>query len=56
MQKAERENASLKKDAQTYRTIREHAPDKLAEAMDEAKRRKESKLTPFRGNSSSWTK
>lgn len=56
LQKAERENASLKKDAQNYRTIREHAPDKLAEAMDEAKRRKESKLTPFRGNSSSWTK
>ena len=56
LQKAEQENASLKKDAQTYRTIREHAPDKLAEAMDEAKRRKESKLTPFRGNSSSWTK
>ena len=56
LQKAERENASLKKDAQTYRTIREHAPDKLLEAMDEAKRRKESKLTPFSGNSSSWTK
>lgn len=56
LQKAERENASLKKDAQTYRTIREHAPDKLLEAMDEAKHRKESKYTPFRGNSSSWTK
>ena len=56
LQKAERENASLKKDAQTYRTIREHAPDKLAEAMDEAKRRKENKHAPFRGNSSSWTK
>ena len=56
LQKAEQENASLKKDAQTYRTIREHAPDKLAEAMDEAKRRKENKHAPFRGNSSSWTK
>lgn len=56
LQKAERENASLKKDAQTYRNIREHAPDKLLEAMDEAKRRKESKYTSFRGNSSSWTK
>lgn len=56
LQKVERENASLKKDAQTYRNIREHAPDKLLEAMDEAKHRKESKYTPFRGNSSSWTK
>ena len=56
LQKAEQENASLKKDAQTYRTIREHAPDKLAEAMDEVKRRKESKYAPYRGNSSSWTK
>lgn len=56
LQKAERENASLKKDAQNYRTIREHAPDKLAEAMDTAKRCQESKHAPFRGNSSSWTK
>lgn len=56
LQKAERENVSLKKDAQTYRTIREHAPDKLAEAIDTAARRQKSKHAPFRGNSSSWTK
>lgn len=56
LQKAERENASFKKDAQTYRTIRKHAPDKLQEAMDTAARRQKSKHTPFRGNSSSWTK
>ena len=56
LQKSEKENAALKRDADTLRTLRTHAPDKLQEAMDTAKRRQESKRPPFRGNSSSWTK
>ena len=56
LQKSEKENAALKRDADTLRTLRTHAPDKLQEAMDTAKRRRESKRPPFRGNSSSWTK
>ena len=56
LQESEKEKAALKKDADTLRTIKAHAPDKLQEAMDTAKRRQESKHAPFRGNSSSWTK
>ena len=56
LQESEKENAALKQDADTLRTLRTHAPDKLQEAMDAAKRRQESKRPPFRGNSSSWTK
>ena len=56
LQKLEKEKAALKKDADTFRTIKAHAPDKLQEAMDTAKRRQESNRPPFRGNSSSWTK
>ena len=56
LQKSEKERAALKADADTLRTLRTHAPDKLQEAMDTAKRRQESNRPPFRGNSSSWTK
>ena len=56
LQKSEKENAALKRDADTLRALRTHAPDKLQEAMDTAKRRQESKRPPFRSNSSSWTK
>ena len=56
LQKSEKEKAFLKKDADTLRTLKTHAPDKLQEAMDTAKRRQESKHAPFRSNSSSWTK
>ena len=56
LQKSEKENAALKRDADTLRTLKAHAPDKLQEAMDTAKRRRESKHTPFRDHSSSWTK
>ena len=56
LQASEKENAALKRDADTLRTLRAHAPDKLQEAMDTAKRRRENKRPPFRGNSSSWTK
>ena len=56
LQESEKEKAALKKDADTLRTIKAHAPDKLQEAMDTAKRRQESKHAPFRSNSSSWTK
>ena len=56
LQKSEKENAALKQDAHTLSTLRTHAPDKLQEAMDTAKRRQESNRPPFRSNSSSWTK
>ena len=56
LQASEKENAALKRDADTLRTLRTHAPDKLQEAMDTAKRRQENNHPPFRGNSSSWTK
>ena len=56
LQASEKENAALKRDADALRTLRTHAPDKLQEAMDAAKRRQESKRPPFRSNSSSWTK
>ena len=56
LQESEKEKTALKRYADTLHTLRTHAPDKLQEAMDEAKRRQESKYVPFRGNSSSWTK
>ena len=56
LQASEKENAALKRDADTLRTLKTHAPDKLQEAMDTAKRRQENNHPPFRGNSSSWTK
>ena len=56
LQASEKENAALKRDADTLRTLKTHAPDKLQEAMDTAKRRQENNHPPFRSNSSSWTK
>ena len=56
LRKLEKEKAILKREAEITQTLIAHAPDKLQEAMDTAKRRQESKHTPFRGNSSSWTK
>ena len=56
LQASEKENAALKRDADTLRTLKTHAPDKLQEAMDTAKRRQKSTRPPFRSNSSSWTK
>lgn len=56
LQKSEKEKAILKREAEITRTLIDHAPDKLQEAMDTAKRRQESQHAPFRGNSSSWTK
>ena len=56
LQASEKEKTALKRDADTLRTLRTHAPDKLQEAMDAAKRRRESTRPLFRGNSSSWTK
>ena len=56
LRKLEKEKAILKREAEITQTLIAHAPDKLQEAMDTAKRRQESKHAPFRGNSSSWTK
>lgn len=56
LQKSEKEKAILKREAEITQTLIAHAPDKLQEAMDTAKRRQESKHAPFRSNSSSWTK
>ena len=46
LQESEKEKTALKRDADTLRTLRTHAPDKLQEAMDTAKRRQESKRRP----------
>lgn len=56
LQESEKEKAILKRKAEITQTLIAHAPDKLQEAMDTAKRRQESKHAPFCGNSSSWTK
>ena len=55
LQKSQKENASLKKDADTLRTLQTHAPEKLQEALTEASRRKQSSHASPR-SSSSWTK
>lgn len=56
LQKSEKEKAILKREAEITQALIAHAPDKLQEAMDTAKRRQENNHPPFRGNSSSWTK
>ena len=56
LQKSEKAKAILKREAEITRTLIAHAPDKLQEAMDTAKRRQESNHAPFHSNSSSWTK
>ena len=56
LRKLEKEKAILKREAEITQTLIDHAPDKLQEAMDTAKRRQENNHPPFRGNSSSWTK
>ena len=56
LRKLEKEKAILKREAEITQTLIDHAPDKLQEAMDTAKRRQESQHASFRGNSPSWTK
>ena len=56
-QKSEQLNRQLKGDADTLRTLREHAPDKLKEALAAAEQRKTAKhSTPFKGSESKWSK
>ena len=52
-QKSEREKQALKSDADVLRQIREHAPDKLKEALATAEQRKTTKHpSPFKGSGS----
>ena len=52
-QKTEREKQALKSDADTLRALREHAPDKLKEALATAEQRKTAKhSSPFKGSGS----
>ena len=56
-QKTEREKQALKSDADVLRHIREHAPDKLREALAAAEQRKTAKhSTPFKGSENKWSK
>ena len=55
LQKSQKENAALQKDADTLRTLQAHAPEKLQEVIDVAKRRREDTRTSPRSHSS-WTK
>ena len=50
-QKSEREKKALQSDADVLRTLREHAPDKLKEALSTAEQRKTAKhSSPFKGS------
>ena len=51
LQKSEKEKAALKREAEITRTLITHAPDKLQEAMDTAKQRKEEQNRPSRSDS-----
>ena len=51
LQKSEKEKAILKREAEITRTLITHAPDKLQEAMDTAKQRKEEQNRPSRSDS-----
>ena len=56
-QKSEQLNRQLKGDADTLRTLREHAPDKLKEALTTAEQRKATKhSSPFKGSGNNWSK
>ncbi len=56
-QKSEQLNRQLKGDADTLRILREHAPDKLKEALATAEQRKTAKhFSPFKGAESKWSK
>ena len=51
LQKSEKEKAILKREAEITRTLIAHAPDKLQEAMDTAKQRREEQNRPSRSDS-----
>ena len=56
-QKTEQLNRQLKSDADTLRILREHAPDKLKEALATAEQRKTAKhSSPFKGSGNNWSK
>ena len=56
-QKTEQLNRQLKGDADTLRTLREHAPDKLKEALAAAEQRKTAKHpSPFKNFGDGWSK
>ena len=51
LQESEKEKAILKREAEITRTLIAHAPDKLQEAMDTAKQRREEQNRPSRSDS-----
>ena len=51
LQKSEKEKAILKRESEITRTLIAHAPDKLREAMDTAKQRREEQNRPSRSDS-----
>ena len=51
LQKSEKEKSILKREAEITRTLITHAPDKLQEAMDTAKQRREEQNRPSRSDS-----
>ena len=57
-QKTEREKQALQSDADVLREIREHAPDKLKEAMETVRQRKLDKYRPkpFKSSGNHWSK
>ena len=55
LQKSQKENATLKADADTLRTLQTHAPKELQAAISEASRRKQNSR-PSPRSSSPWTK
>ena len=56
-QKSEQLNRQLKGDADTLRALREHAPDKLKEALATAEQRKTAKhYSPIKGAERKWSK
>lgn len=56
LQKSQKENAALKADADTLRTLQTHAPQELQAAIDTATRRKQPSRPASTRSSSPWTK
>ena len=57
LQQAERKNAELQRSADLLKEIKEHAPEKLDEAIETVKERKAAKwASPFRSPNNHWSK
>ena len=57
LQQAERKNAELQRSADILKEIRQHAPEKLDEALETVRERKSAKrASPFRSSNNHWSK